>query len=210
MYHSGTVYRLLWRIHQRHSDTAKLKCGLLWWRTSQNSLRTSFSPIFFWRDLFLPFFWPRPWPEARNLTPPQYPSKRVLGTTFECDFRRLTLQVALTSWLDKLSLVNWFEHRPEARVTSQLDKRNLSSWLVKFHLCSESNASVGPSVLVFYVHWWHCMYVSCIGLLSNKTSLTLINRTRGRLRNKSLFVCLFVWVSKTHPITGLSGWRTPD
>jgi len=23
-------------------------------------------------------------------------------------------------------------------------------------------------------------------------------------------VCLFVWVSKTHPITGLSGWRTPD
>jgi len=25
-----------------------------------------------------------------------------------------------------------------------------------------------------------------------------------------LFVCLFVWVSKTHPITGLSGWRTPD
>jgi len=22
--------------------------------------------------------------------------------------------------------------------------------------------------------------------------------------------CLFVWVSKTHPITGLSGWRTPD
>ena len=26
----------------------------------------------------------------------------------------------------------------------------------------------------------------------------------------SFFVCLFVWVSKTHPITGLSGWRTPD
>jgi len=26
----------------------------------------------------------------------------------------------------------------------------------------------------------------------------------------ALLVCLFVWVSKTNPITGLSGWRTPD
>jgi len=29
-------------------------------------------------------------------------------------------------------------------------------------------------------------------------------------RSARRFVCLFVWVSKTHPITGLSGWRTPD
>jgi len=33
----------------------------------------------------------------------------------------------MTSWLDKLSLVKWFEERLEARVRSQLDKRNLSS-----------------------------------------------------------------------------------
>jgi len=47
-----------------------------------------------------------------------------------CDFRGVTLQVGLTSWLDKLSLVKWFEERPEARVTVQLDKRNN----LKFHL----------------------------------------------------------------------------
>jgi len=57
------------------------------------------------------------------------------------------MQVDLTSWLDKLSLVKWFEEGPEARVTSQLDKCNLSSWLVKFHL--RSNASVGPCRFLF-------------------------------------------------------------
>jgi len=39
-----TVYRLLRRIHQRRSNTAKFQCGPSWWRTSQNSSRTSFSP----------------------------------------------------------------------------------------------------------------------------------------------------------------------
>jgi len=58
-----------------------------------------------------------------------------LQTACACDFREVTFQVDLTSWLDKLSLVKWFEERPEAMVTNQLDKRNLSSWFVKFHLC---------------------------------------------------------------------------
>jgi len=90
-------------------------------------------------DRFWPFLGP-----CRDLTPPppHYPSYGVVGTTCECYFRRVTSQVDLTSWLDKQSLVKWFEDGPEARVTSQPDKRNLSSWLIKFHLCS--NSSVGP------------------------------------------------------------------
>jgi len=44
MSHLGTVYRLLRRIHQRRNNTAKLQCGLSWWRTSQNNSRTSFLP----------------------------------------------------------------------------------------------------------------------------------------------------------------------
>jgi len=86
----------------------------------------------------LTFFWPwspLTWP------PFQYPSGGVLGTACWCNFGGVTIEVDLTSWLDKLSLVKWFEQGPEAGVTSQLDKRNLSTWLVKFHLCS--NASVG-------------------------------------------------------------------
>jgi len=43
-----------------------------------------------------------------------------------------------SSWLDKLSPVKWFKERSEARVTSQLDKRNLS-----FSTCVQ-NTSVGP------------------------------------------------------------------
>ena len=78
---------------------------------------------------------------------PQYPFGGFLGTACRCDFRGFTFQVDLTSWLDKLSLVKWFEEGPEARVTNQLDKRNLSSWLVKFHLCS--NASVTPVGPIF-------------------------------------------------------------
>jgi len=81
---------------------------------------------------------------------PQYPSGLVLGTACGCDFRGFTFQVDLTScvtschlssvtcqvtldfrgviwqvdstsWLDKLSLVKWFEEGPEAKVKSQLD-----------------------------------------------------------------------------------------
>jgi len=96
---SRTVRRLLRRIHQRHSNTAKSKCGLSSYRTSQNNstniILTKKS------DRFWPFFWPWPWPDP----PPQYPSARVLGTACGCDFRGVTMQVDLTSWLDKLSLV---------------------------------------------------------------------------------------------------------
>jgi len=81
----------------------------------------------------LTFFWTWPWLPP----PPTCPLGGVLGTACGCDFRGVTFQVDLTSWLDKLSLVKWFEEGPEARLTSQLDKRNLSSWLVKFHLCSK-------------------------------------------------------------------------
>jgi len=106
--------------------------------------RTSFSTKKFWAkklksDWFWPV-WPRPWPD-----PPQYPSGGVLATACRCDFRGVTFQVDLTSWLDQLSLVKWFEEGPEARVTSQLDNSNFSSWLVKFHLCSKT--SVGPWVI---------------------------------------------------------------
>ena len=50
---------------------------------------------------------------------------------------KLTWQVNLTS-----CHLSSHEEGLEARVTSQLDERNLSSWLVKFHL--RKNASVGP------------------------------------------------------------------
>ena len=74
----------------------------------------------------LTFFWAMTvtWP------PPPAPLWGVLGTACGCDFRGFTFQVDLTSLLDKLSLVKLLEEGPEARMTSQLDKHNLSSWLV--------------------------------------------------------------------------------
>jgi len=68
-----------------------------------------FSPKNWWAkklesDRFWPFFWAMTvtWP------PPQYPSWVVLVTAYECDFRGVTLQVDLTSWIDKPSLVKRF------------------------------------------------------------------------------------------------------
>jgi len=119
---------------QQHCQVAS---WLLWWRTSQNNLNNInftgnlFQKNYMWSILTLFLAMTVTWP------PPQYPSGGVLGTPCGCDFRGVTSQVDLTSWFDKLSLVKWFEEGPEARVTSQLDKRNLSSWLDKFHLCSK-------------------------------------------------------------------------
>jgi len=78
-------------------------------------------------------FLPWPWPcllifshDCDLAHPPEDPLI-VLRTACACTFRGVTWQVGLTSWLDRLSLVNWFEKGPEARVTSQLDKWNMKS-----------------------------------------------------------------------------------
>ena len=132
-----TRVELMRRTHQRRSNTAKSQCGLSWWRTSQNNSKNIIFTGKFWSkklksDRFWPFFWP-PWSPPVPLR-----GGSPLGTACGCDFRGVTFRVDLTSWLDKLSLVKWFEEGPEARVTSQLDKRNLSSfWLVNFGFCSK-------------------------------------------------------------------------
>jgi len=121
----------------------QVEVGLSLWKTWQLIQWTSsFSPIFCWTkkfksDKFRPFFWPSPWPDPA----PSGPLGGVLQTACACDFGGVTFQVDLTSWLDKLSLVNWFEERLEARVTSQLDKRKLSTWLVKFRCACQVDFS---------------------------------------------------------------------
>jgi len=75
------------------------------------------------------------------------------------------------------------------------------------------------------------LFYSCIILNGSNSKYLSINReyiehvSRGTRHQWSLshthnshfrsvhsfcLVCLFVWVLKTHPITGLSGWRAPD
>ena len=158
---------------------------------------------------FCLFFWPWPWP------PPQYPSGGVLVTACGCDFRGVTFQVDLTShgWLDKLSLVNCLEDRPEARVTSQLDKRNLSSWLVNFHLCSKHKCKTlnslpnSNSVDLFQVvslEWIHKSSYIWMALFEKETykekpprlKCSKMPKIRGKIRWK-LF-CPF------HEITGFT------
>ena len=77
------------------------------------------------------FFWQWPWPDLPPCTPLCAPTQDLRGVTFQVD---------LTSWLDMLtwlSLVKGFEEGPEASVTTPLDKRNLTMWLVKFH-CTQT------------------------------------------------------------------------
>ena len=114
---------------------------------------TTFSPKRTWGKNkividFDPFLWP--W---TNPPPQELPGGGVLQTACACDLRKVTFQVELTSWLDKLSLVKWFEERPEARMTSQLDKRNWSS-----STCAQ-NTSVGPW------HMWKWKYILYIHFL---------------------------------------------
>jgi len=121
-----TRVKLLRRIHECHSNTAKLQFGLSWWRTSQNNSKNIiFSEKFQKKlksDWFWPFFWPWPWPDP----PPRYPSG-VLGTACGCDFRGVVFQVDFTSWLDKLSLFKWFGEEPER----EDDKSTWQAQLVK-------------------------------------------------------------------------------
>ena len=131
-----TRVELLRRIHECHSNTAKLQFGLSWWRTSQNNSKNiMFSEKFQKKlksDRFWPFFWPWPWPDPPPGTPRgclgQLADVISGGSPF-----KLTLQVDLTSFHFSSDLKrSW-----SVRMTSQLDKRNLSSWLVKFHLWSK-------------------------------------------------------------------------
>jgi len=94
----------------RRSNTAKSKCGLSWWRTLQNNSKNNiFTRIFLGKNIkkwsILTFFLAM----TVAWSPPQYHSGVVLVTACGCDFRGVTIQVDLTSWLDKLSLVKWFE-----------------------------------------------------------------------------------------------------
>ena len=161
--HVLQVYRLLWRIHQRLSNTTKSKSGLSLWRTSQNNSKNFFiwcfantriarqlhlSPKFFWGKNnkwihFDLFFGPWPWPDP----PPQDPSGRFLrqlahvilgGSPF-----KLTWQVELTSChlssdLKRGRKRGWQVNLTSATCQVQLDKRNLSS-----STCAQ-NTSVGP------------------------------------------------------------------
>jgi hypothetical protein len=91
-------------------------------------------------DFDLDIFWP-------DLDPPQYPSGGVLGTACGCDCRGFIFQVEWTTCLTSCHLSSdfflWFEDGPEARVKSQLDKRNLSSssWILVFGLQCRHAAS---------------------------------------------------------------------
>jgi len=89
------------------------------------------------------------------------------------------MQVDLASWLDKLSLVKSFEQGPEARVTSQLDKYNLSSWLVKFHLCSNAKCRTLPLSQTHISKRVFMNEISSSALLDTQLTLLDIHLTVG-------------------------------
>jgi len=144
----GTVTIPQYRFNKtkQHTQLARQleRDNVMYWKTKrkiENDQRANYI-IFNKKNLVKMIKQIKKWSILTWSSPPQVPCDGFLQTACACDLRRVTCQVDLTSWLDNLLLVMWDEDRPEARMTSRLDKRNLSSstWA--------QNTIVGPWFLI--------------------------------------------------------------